>query len=92
MFVSVQSDCCLLDGVNIGPGFQFDFAYPQGGPVQPGNFDSLTPENRFLFGSVTPEISSSVPEPSTWAMTILGFAGVGAIAYRRKSKPALMAV
>jgi hypothetical protein len=39
-----------------------------------------------LLGSV-----SSVPEPSTWAMMILGFAGVGFMAYRRKSKPALMA-
>jgi hypothetical protein len=34
---------------------------------------------------------SAVPEPSTWAMMILGFAGVGFTAYRRKSKPALMA-
>jgi hypothetical protein len=32
-----------------------------------------------------------VPEPSTWAMMILGFAGIGFMAYRRKSKPALMA-
>jgi probable HAF family extracellular repeat protein len=32
-----------------------------------------------------------VPEPSTWAMMILGFAGIGFVAYRRKSKPALMA-
>jgi hypothetical protein len=29
-------------------------------------------------------IASPVPEPSTWAMTILGFAGVGFIAYRRR--------
>jgi PEP-CTERM motif len=34
---------------------------------------------------------SSVPEPSTWAMMILGFAGLGFVAYRRKAKPALMA-
>jgi hypothetical protein len=33
----------------------------------------------------------AVPEPSTWAMMILGFAGVGFMAYRRKAKPALMA-
>ena len=33
----------------------------------------------------------SVPEPSTWAMLLLGFAGIGFMAYRRKSKPALMA-
>jgi hypothetical protein len=35
---------------------------------------------------------AGVPEPATWAMMILGFAGVGFMAYRRKSKPALMTV
>jgi hypothetical protein len=34
---------------------------------------------------------SAVPEPSTWAMMIFGFAGIGFMTYRRKSKPALMA-
>jgi hypothetical protein len=33
-----------------------------------------------------------VPEPSTWAMLLLGFFGVGFMAYRRKSKRGLMAV
>ena len=37
-------------------------------------------------------VSSAVPEPSTWAMLLLGFAGVGFMTYRRKAKPALMAV
>ena len=33
---------------------------------------------------------TAVPEPSTWAMMILGFLGVGFVAYRRKqSGPAL---
>jgi hypothetical protein len=32
----------------------------------------------------------AVPEPSTWAMMILGFFGVGFMAHRRKSKPAMM--
>jgi hypothetical protein len=41
-------------------------------------------------GTMTP-ITTAVPEPSTWAMMILGFAGIGFMAYRRKSKPALMA-
>jgi hypothetical protein len=31
----------------------------------------------------------AVPEPSTWAMMILGFAGIGVMAYRRKNKAAL---
>lgn len=34
----------------------------------------------------------AVPEPSTWAMMLLGFASLGFMAYRRKSKPALLAV
>jgi PEP-CTERM motif len=34
---------------------------------------------------------TAVPEPSTWAMLLLGFAGIGFMAYRRKAKPALMA-
>jgi len=32
---------------------------------------------------------SAVPEPSTWAMMVLGFLGVGFLAYRRKSGTAL---
>jgi PEP-CTERM motif-containing protein/hapalindole biogenesis HpiC1 cyclase-like protein len=31
---------------------------------------------------------TAVPEPATWAMMILGFAGIGFMAYRRKHKPA----
>jgi hypothetical protein len=34
---------------------------------------------------------SAVPEPSTWAMMILGFAGIGFLAYRRRSTPAMFA-
>lgn len=34
-------------------------------------------------------LTAAVPEPSTWAMMILGFFGVGFLAYRRKSGAAL---
>jgi hypothetical protein len=34
---------------------------------------------------------AAVPEPSTWAMLIVGFAGVGFVAYRRKHVSALSA-
>ncbi|SHH49048.1 PEP-CTERM protein-sorting domain-containing protein [Bradyrhizobium erythrophlei] len=37
----------------------------------------------------SPNLTTDVPEPSTWAMMILGFFGVGVMAYRRKSKPTL---
>jgi hypothetical protein len=46
------------------------------------NFDGL---DSFSVTGVT----SAVPEPSTWAMMILGFAGLGFMAYRRNAKPAL---
>ena len=48
----------------------------------------------FLSGhdySTNAVITGTVPEPSTWRMMLLGFVGIGAMAYRRKSKPALTA-
>jgi PEP-CTERM motif len=42
-------------------------------------------------GTWTGPITSGVPEPSTWAMMILGFVGVGFMAYRRKNKMVLNA-
>jgi hypothetical protein len=38
------------------------------------------------------DVMAPVPEPSTWAMLILGFAGVGFLAYRRKGQVALRLV
>ena len=38
-------------------------------------------------GGTTP----AVPEPSTWALMLLGFAGISFMAYRQKAKPTLMA-
>jgi hypothetical protein len=38
-------------------------------------------------GGIT--LLAAVPEPSTWAMMILGFFGVGFTAYRRKSQGSL---
>ena len=66
-----------LTGTALNAGFQ-PFGPTSGGDT----IDGLA-----FLGEATPP----VPEPSTWAMMILGFAGVGFMAYRRKSKPALMA-
>jgi hypothetical protein len=41
-------------------------------------------------GNAGATLTAAVPEPSTWAMLILGFSGIGFMAYRRKSKPALL--
>jgi len=46
-----------------------------------------------LVGNVTVTAAvAAVPEPSTWAMMILGFAGVGFMAYRRKSHGAALRI
>jgi hypothetical protein len=50
--------------------------------------------NAFIFSGNTNGTSgvlTAVPEPSTWAMLLLGFAGLGFMAYRRKSRPVFMA-
>ncbi len=89
IFVSTQSGCCEIDGVQVGPFVQFDFP-SQGGAVHPGNFDSVTSENRFLYGDVTPAPDvSAAPEPATWAMMLAGFAGLGFVGYRTKRKTGL---
>ena len=84
-------------------GNQYDL-FIQGGLFQiylaPGgnvDFSNLFVSGFFNIGDAalsgktpyTPQIAA-VPEPSTWAMMILGFAGVGYMTYRRR-KPAALA-
>ncbi len=38
--------------------------------------------------TINPVLAGGVPEPSTWAMMFLGFAGVGFMAYRRRNQTA----
>jgi hypothetical protein len=48
-------------------------------------------ENGFFGGNVILGVSA-VPEPSTWAMMLLGFCGVGFMAYRRKQNGSAFSV
>jgi hypothetical protein len=48
---------------------------------------SVAETGNFQFATVAP----AVPEPSTWAMMILGFAGIGAMTYRRRKTVMLAA-
>jgi hypothetical protein len=52
--------------------------------------DTVPGDGEAFLAALTTNVAA-VPEPSTWAMMILGFFGLGFMAYRRKSKPALMA-
>jgi hypothetical protein len=54
-----------------------------------GRAPGLTTSNRGGFEGITFAEVSAVPEPSTWAMMILGFCGVGAMTYRRRRHAAL---
>lgn len=83
LFVSFQTNDSYLDGTLIGPTIQFDFPYPQGVDVAPGNFDSITSETKYLYGSVT--VVSGAPELSTWTLILLGFAGLAGVGSRTRS-------
>jgi len=55
------------------------------------NWSNASPANRqeldVRITDVT--LADAVPEPSTWAMMILGFAGVGFLVYRRRNQAAV---
>jgi hypothetical protein len=76
----------LTTGIPFPKSISDPFTYtPQNGDIVGG---------AFLFGSERLDLTASsvslsvsaVPEPSTWAMMILGFAGVGFMAHRRSRK------
>jgi hypothetical protein len=82
------------------PGFSCGFAYCLTGPGDPNDQnpsniqDPNNPNSPRIYPvvgltDVTITLADAVPETSTWAMMILGFAGIGFVAYRRKNKVAL---
>jgi hypothetical protein len=64
-----------------------DFLATSGG----GQWQIQVTQESPLVSSGTFSIAAAVPEPSTWAMMILGFVGVGFTAFRHKKKTALLA-
>jgi PEP-CTERM motif len=67
----------LQSSYDINPGFQTYSLNATG-----VHTIRITSDNFFQVDDLV--VSSAVPEPSTWAMMILGFYGVGFMAYRRK--------
>jgi PEP-CTERM motif len=48
--------------------------------------------HRLHHSNIIGTITAAVPDPSTWAMMILGFASVGVMGYRRRNKTAMLRV
>ena len=74
-------------GSNLGAFEQFSGPDLFTGPTSAPSFNIGTFQlSSIASGPATLTISAvaAVPEPSTWAMMVLGFAGVGFMAYRRK--------
>jgi hypothetical protein len=63
--------CQIQAAFNCGPSPVYSTTSPEFLMMESLGFDPVTNMN-------------AVPEPSTWAMVLLGFAGVGFMAYRRK--------
>jgi hypothetical protein len=59
-------------------------------PFTTATFSSTN--NAFEFALATPVGIPGTPEPSTWAMMMLGFAGLGYAAFRRNTKVGALAI
>jgi PEP-CTERM motif len=67
-------------------------------PLPPGSFDLVSYSDGTIVGSGTaaltplfgpPTVSNSIPEPSTWLMMLIGFAGLGYASIYRRSRNAV---
>ena len=90
---TTQYSGVLIEFTTTTPGTLVGFA---GGTIDGGEAEQETFPTGGLYG-FNPVYSNfsgtitAVPELSTWAMMMLGFAGLAFMAYRRKSKPQLVA-
>jgi len=89
--VPITASGGLLFAVSSSPSWSNNalfgvYANGSGGYVA-GLFGSAG-DGPFLYGesSATVQQVAAVPEPATWAMMVLGFAGIGFMAFRSKSK------
>jgi hypothetical protein len=79
------ADSYFNDSLSVGstPYFTGSLSDPT---FVPGVYSSANGESLTIT-----DMTAAVPEPSTWAMMILGFFGVGVMVYRRKNQATLNA-
>jgi hypothetical protein len=81
-----------LTAINNGPADNYGMLHPFSFDLTGAGTYTLDfaivdqgPPLAFLFDVTSPVTIAAVPETSTWAMMLLGFASVGFMAYRRKN-------
>jgi outer membrane lipase/esterase len=78
-FTNTTDACGHVVGANCGTYVYWDGIHP-------------TAAAHMVIADAFLTATGAVPEPSTWAMMILGFAGMGAMAYRQRNKNAPLRV
>jgi hypothetical protein len=90
----------LMDGEDKGANswysnflyFEYNYSNPSALSVTSNTYVYNTSNSPTNHDNLVSATISAVPEPSTWAMMILGFVGVGFVAYRRRGQAAALAV
>jgi hypothetical protein len=95
--ISIQLGTTVLTGADLigmsgvlGEGMQGNSADNQLVTIR--GLDPFTTVTFATTGNAFEFTLASVPEPSTWAMMVLGFAGLGYAAFRRNSKGRALAI
>ena len=87
---TITGDDLVSMGLTNGAGNQFDIFDNQWFRISDTNpftsFTASSTANAFEFDMAGPSVTqtSGVPEPSTWAMMLIGFAGLGYAAFHRR--------
>jgi hypothetical protein len=89
----------LLDGQDKGSNswhsntlyFEYDYSNPSALVATSNSYVYNTSNSPTNHDNLVSATISAVPEPSTWAMMILGFVGVAFVAYRRRGQAAALA-
>jgi hypothetical protein len=76
----------ILVGCGLGPGCTSGVSVSSSPTYDSfsGEADGIGASGSNGGGGAWEDVSPAVPEPSTWAMLLIGFAGIGFAAYRRK--------
>jgi hypothetical protein len=74
----------FLDRNSANDLFSSDTASIFDGPADRSSGDWIACNNCVTINSITTIAGASAPEPASWAMMILGFGGLGALARRRR--------